>query len=157
MVGKPAARLGDMTAHGTVLKPGLGSPNVMIGGKPAWRGLNPAAATQLAKAMTEVMISVNKFTAATSTGNPVLAADALKEMEKGISKAVKIMGSVDQHFCEMLLVPPVPPPHANGVVINGSSTVLINGLPACRQGDMIQETVSVNTIALGCPTVLIGG
>ncbi|MCG5060760.1 MAG: PAAR domain-containing protein [Limnoraphis sp. WC205] len=40
---------------------------------------------------------------------------------------------------------------------NCSSTVLINGLPACRQGDMIQETVSVNTIALGCPTVFIGG
>ncbi len=156
MVGKPAARLGDMTAHGTVLKPGLGSPNVMIGGKPAWRGLSPAAAAQLAKEITEIMKSVTQFTTATSTNNATAAADALKEMEQGVSKAIKIMGSVDQHFCEMLLVPPVPPPHANGVVINGSSTVLINGLPACRQGDTIQETVSVNTIILGCPTVLIG-
>lgn len=33
----PAARVGDMTAHGTPLGPGLGSPNVLIGGMPAWR------------------------------------------------------------------------------------------------------------------------
>ncbi|RLC76688.1 MAG: hypothetical protein DRJ03_28155 [Chloroflexi bacterium] len=33
----PAARLGDMTAHGTPLGPGPGSPDVLIGGKPAWR------------------------------------------------------------------------------------------------------------------------
>jgi uncharacterized Zn-binding protein involved in type VI secretion len=35
---KPAARLGDQTAHGTPLT-GSSSPNVLIGGKPAWRGL----------------------------------------------------------------------------------------------------------------------
>jgi len=33
----PAARIGDMTAHGTPLGPGPGSPNVFIGGMPAWR------------------------------------------------------------------------------------------------------------------------
>jgi uncharacterized Zn-binding protein involved in type VI secretion len=34
----PAARLGDQTAHGTPLGGGgIGSPNVLIGGKPAWR------------------------------------------------------------------------------------------------------------------------
>lgn len=33
----PAARLGDQTSHGTPLGPGPGSPNVIIGGKPAWR------------------------------------------------------------------------------------------------------------------------
>lgn len=32
----PAARLGDPTAHGTPLT-GVGSPNVLIGGRPAWR------------------------------------------------------------------------------------------------------------------------
>jgi len=32
----PAARLGDPTAHGTPLT-GVGSPNVLIGGQPAWR------------------------------------------------------------------------------------------------------------------------
>ncbi len=33
----PAARVGDQTAHGTPLGGGIGSPNVLIGGKPAWR------------------------------------------------------------------------------------------------------------------------
>jgi len=36
-MGQPAARLADMTAHGTPLVPGPGSTNVLIGGKPAWR------------------------------------------------------------------------------------------------------------------------
>lgn len=34
----PAARVGDMTSHGTPLGPGPGSANVLIGGMPAWRG-----------------------------------------------------------------------------------------------------------------------
>ena len=32
-----AARVGDPTSHGTLLAPGPGSPNVLIGGSPAWR------------------------------------------------------------------------------------------------------------------------
>jgi uncharacterized Zn-binding protein involved in type VI secretion len=32
-----AARLSDPTAHGAPLFPGPGSPNVTIGGQPAWR------------------------------------------------------------------------------------------------------------------------
>jgi len=32
-----AARIGDMTSHGTPLGPGPGSTNVLIGGMPAWR------------------------------------------------------------------------------------------------------------------------
>lgn len=32
-----AARIGDKTSHGTPLAPGPGSPNVLIGSKPAWR------------------------------------------------------------------------------------------------------------------------
>jgi len=36
-MGKPAARVGDPTSHGTPLAPGPGSTNVFIGGKPAWR------------------------------------------------------------------------------------------------------------------------
>jgi uncharacterized Zn-binding protein involved in type VI secretion len=32
-----AARVGDFTVHGSPLMPGPGSPNVMIGGMPAWR------------------------------------------------------------------------------------------------------------------------
>lgn len=36
-MGQPAARVGDMTSHGTPLLPGPGCPTVMIGGMPAWR------------------------------------------------------------------------------------------------------------------------
>jgi uncharacterized Zn-binding protein involved in type VI secretion len=43
------------------------------------------------------------------------------------------------------------------VVLVGSTTVFINGLPAARQGDIIVEAAPPNTIAIGCPTVLIGG
>jgi uncharacterized Zn-binding protein involved in type VI secretion len=32
-----AARVGDITSHGTPLAPGPGSFNVLIGGMPAWR------------------------------------------------------------------------------------------------------------------------
>lgn len=35
---RPAARVGDATAHGKPLT-GAGSPNVLIGGRPAWRAL----------------------------------------------------------------------------------------------------------------------
>jgi len=40
------------------------------------------------------------------------------------------------------------------VIVKGSMTVLINGLPAARVGDL---TAHGGTIAIGCPTVLIGG
>ena len=36
-MGQPAARLGDLTSHGTPLGPGPGCPTVLIGGQPAWR------------------------------------------------------------------------------------------------------------------------
>lgn len=59
----------------------------------------------------------------------------------------------DFHACPLVtaLVP-----HVGGVVAMGSVTVLINSLPAARQGDMIVETAPPNAIAMGCTTVLIG-
>lgn len=36
-MGQPAARVGDLTSHGTPLSPSPGSANVLIGGMPAWR------------------------------------------------------------------------------------------------------------------------
>jgi uncharacterized Zn-binding protein involved in type VI secretion len=36
-MGLPAARVGDLTSHGTPLGPGPGYPTVLIGGQPAWR------------------------------------------------------------------------------------------------------------------------
>jgi uncharacterized Zn-binding protein involved in type VI secretion len=46
-------------------------------------------------------------------------------------------------------------PHVGGVVALGSVTVLVNGLPAARQGDFVAEAPP-NTILLGEPTVLVG-
>lgn len=96
----PAARVGDLTSHGTPLAPGPGSPNVLIGGLPAWRA------------------------------------------------------GADFHACP--LVSGVVP-HVGGVVALGSTTVLINGLPAARQGDLVVEATAANAIAIGNPTVIIGG
>lgn len=94
----PAARVGDMTSHGTPLGPGPGSPNVFIGGLPAWR-------------------------------------------------------AADFHTCPLVTG---TVPHVGGVVAMGSATVLINNLPAVRQGDIITESGPPNTITMGCPTVMIG-
>lgn len=47
-------------------------------------------------------------------------------------------------------------PHIGGVVAVGSTSVLINGLPAARQGDQVVEASAPNVILLGEPTVLIG-
>jgi uncharacterized Zn-binding protein involved in type VI secretion len=48
-------------------------------------------------------------------------------------------------------------PHVGGVVAVGSLTVLIGGLSAARMGDTIVEAGGPNMIAVGCPTVMIGG
>jgi uncharacterized Zn-binding protein involved in type VI secretion len=60
--------------------------------------------------------------------------------------------AADFHACPLFngLVP-----HVGGVVSPGSFTVLIGGLPAARQGDMVLEAPP-NTILLGDVTVLIG-
>ena len=150
MPGRPAARLGDMTAHGNPLSPGPGSPNVLIGKRPAWRGLPIVQVAQLLDAAKDVSKSLGKAALAVTE---VDRAKHLTDVKEGGEKMVKIMGSVDQHAC---LVVKVLVPDGNGVVIDGSQTVLINGLPACRMGDTIQEITSVNKIVMGEPTVLIG-
>jgi len=153
-MGMPAARTLDLTAHvATPLAPGPGSMNVLIGGKPAWRGISPVAAVALAAAIADIAKAMADATKAASTNNLVLAADAADRLEDSTVNALQIMGSTDQHACPV----PLPVPHGMGVVIGGSTTVLINGLPACGQGDAIQEITAVNSIAMGCSTVLIGG
>lgn len=99
-MSKPAARMGDLTAHGGTIVAGY--PTVLIGGQPAAR-----------------------------------------------------LG--DMHACPMV-TPGVPPiPHVGGPITMGSATVLIGGQPAARMGDMATCTGPPDTIAAGCPTVLIGG
>jgi uncharacterized Zn-binding protein involved in type VI secretion len=60
----------------------------------------------------------------------------------------------DVHLCALF---DGPKPHVGGTVLLGSTTVLINSLPAARQGDQIIEAGPPNAIAGGLPTVLIGG
>src|SRR6478752_3366098 len=98
-MGQPAARLGDMTSHGTPLGPGPGCPTVLIASQPAWRAIS------------------------------------------------------DTHVCPLS---DGPKPHVGGVVALGSVTVMIGGLPAARQGDMVVEAVAPNSISAGATTVMIG-
>jgi uncharacterized Zn-binding protein involved in type VI secretion len=49
-----------------------------------------------------------------------------------------------------------PKPHVGGVVMVGSTTVMIGGLFAARQGDAVVEVGPPDPIAMGCSTVLIG-
>lgn len=96
----PAARVLDPTAHGTPLT-GAGSPNVFIGGMPAWR-------------------------------------------------------ATDFHACPLSTPTPAPVPHVGGVLQMGSPSVMINNVPAARQGDVITENGPPNSIASGELTVIIG-
>jgi uncharacterized Zn-binding protein involved in type VI secretion len=92
----------------------------------------------------------------------------------------------DMHLCPMVTPAVVPIPHVGGpvmpagdvtvliqglpaatlgsmcvcatgppdVIVQGSMSVLIGGKPAARVGDL---TAHGGSIAVGCPTVLIGG
>lgn len=151
MPGKAAARLGDMTAHGTPLAPGPCSQNVFIGKKPAWRGLPTASVGQLTSSAQNATRSLSQATTAT---NEAERAKHLQQVAQETANMTQIMAYTDQHACPVVKA---FVPDGNGVVIDGSQTVLINGLPACRMGDTIQETTSVNKITTGEPTVLIGG
>ncbi|WP_310485318.1 PAAR domain-containing protein [Chamaesiphon sp. VAR_48_metabat_403] len=161
MPGKPAARVGDMTAHGSPLGVGPGSFNVLIGKRPAWRGISAAQAAKLAQTFTEGMEKIikaqAKVTATMGTpAAPVAAADLVKTVAETVAQMASLMASfaADTHACPIVKV---VVPDGAGVVINGSQTVLINGMAACRLGDIIQEATSVNSIAVGEFTVLIGG
>ena len=166
MPGKPAARVSDNVAHPLppVLGPGPGSPTVFIGSLPAWRGVPAAAAATLqsAKQVSETAIRAAEAATLAAAGTPgAPAAKAAEESVKAMAAAqmgsmiTSLAGGADIHACTT----PLPlPPHGPGVVIDGSQTVLINGLQACRLGDTILEAVGPpNKIVRGEMTVLIGG
>lgn len=93
-----AARLGDVMLHGDTIAPGLGSPNVTIGGKPAMR-------------------------------------------------------SCDSHVCTKT----TPILHVGTGFVPTQTKVTINGFPALRVGDAVDELLmGQNPIVTGCPRVTIG-
>ncbi|MEW6494905.1 MAG: PAAR domain-containing protein [Cyanobacteriota bacterium] len=165
-MGRPAARITDSVAHPLppVLTGGPGSINVYIGGLPAWRGipLVSAAALQSAKQIADTAIRTAEAATLAAAGTPGAPAAKLAEETTKATAAATMTSTIttsaagaDIHNCTTPL--PVPP-HGPGVVIDGSATVLINNLPACRMGDTIVEAVGPpNKIIRGCPTVLIGG
>ncbi len=165
MAGRPAARVLDPVVHPLppVLQPGPGSFNVFIGYKPAWRGVpaGAAAAIQAAKKASDTTLKVAKAATTAASGTPAApAAKAAEEAAKTAALAAMssmingMSGGADIHMCAT----PLPlPPHGPGVVVDGSPTVLINGLPACRQGDTVVEALGPpNKIAVGQFNVLIG-
>lgn len=161
-----AARTNDPTAHGPPLNPGPGCLTVSIGYMPAWRGIPLAmvAGLQAAKTASDTAIKAAEAATLAAAGTPgAPAAKAAEETLKASQAAA--MGSMisglasgcgaDIHICPI----PLPiPPHGPGVVINACATVMIGNLPAARQGDTILEAIGPSdSIAVGCPTVMIGG
>lgn len=65
----------------------------------------------------------------------------------------------DFHECPMQTpVVPVPVPHVGGPIVGpGDPTVLIEGLPAARIGDLLICIGPPDAIVQGSATVLIGG
>jgi uncharacterized Zn-binding protein involved in type VI secretion len=162
---KPAARVTDPVAHPLppTLMPGPGSLNVLIQMLPAWRGVPAAvaAALQAAKQVANTAIQAAEAATAAAAGTPgapaAKAAEEATKLAAGAAMSAAITSAAagaDIHACTT----PLPtPPHGPGVVTDGSPTVLINGLPACRMGDTILEALGPpNKIVMGCPTVLIG-
>ena len=162
----PAARIADNVAHPLppVLTGGPTAITVIIGYRPAWRGVNPAAAAalQAAKAVSDAAIKVAEAATVAAAGTPAApAAKAAEETAKATAAATmgsmitSMAGGSDIHFCAT----PLPiPPHGPGVVITPSATVMLNKMPAARMSDTILEAVGPpNKIVKGEPTVMIGG
>lgn len=130
---KLAARITDPvllpppTPNPDTLKPGLASPNVFIGKLKAWRGMPH----ELVPALRAAKLQPAAFSTMITTAQTMRPPD----------------GGVDIHIGKL---------GGPGVVIDGSRTVKINGLPACRSGDTILSLGVDNKIADGCPTVKIG-
>ena len=165
-MGKPAARVTDTVSHPLppMLGPGPGALTVLIGNLPAWRGIPAAgaAALQAAKKVSDAAIKTAETASKAAMGTPAApAAKAAEETAKATAAAsmgsmiTGMAGMSDIHMCTT----PLPiPPHGPGVVIDGSKTVLINNLPACRAGNTVLEAVGPpNKITKGEFTVLIGG
>jgi uncharacterized Zn-binding protein involved in type VI secretion len=157
----PAARVGDPSGHGAPLVPGPGSTNVFIGGQPAWRSVGPGAAAAIvasaAAALGAIMEAQAIATAAKGTpAAPAAEANLAKVIAEQIAKLSTQMFSTGADTIACPIVKVVIP-DGPGVVINGSTTVFIGGFPASRVGDVIQEVTAVNSVAMGCPTVIIGG
>lgn len=99
--------------------------------------------------------------AAARIGDPTAHGSPLTPQAPGMGSLNVLIGgqpawraTSDVHVCPLSNG---PSPHVGGMVPLGSTTVLINNLPAVRQGDKIVEAGGPNAIAVGLLTVQIGG
>lgn len=162
----PAARVADNVTHPLppVLTGSPGAITVLIGMKPAWRGMPLAAvaALQAAKTASDIVLKAAEVAKTAASGTPGGPAAVVAE-QTAKTAALAAMGAAisgagalsDIHLCT---TPSPLPPHGPGVVIDGSATVMINNMPACRLGDTLLEAIGPpNKIVMGCMTVIIGG
>ena len=64
----------------------------------------------------------------------------------------------DMHTCPQATPGTPPIPHVGGPIVGpGVPTVLIGGLPAAKVGDNCVCVGPPDSIAMGCPTVMVGG
>jgi len=155
----PAARITDNVVHPLppILIPGPVSCDVLSGFLKAWRGVPAAVASMLQgpKQAADATIQGLEAATAAAAGTPG-APTAYAAEQAGKAAALAAMSSLimssaagaDIHMCTTPL--PVPP-HGPGVVIDGSKTVLIDFLAACRLGDTILEAVGPPQDCQGLP------
>ena len=154
-----AARVTDITIHGTPFVPGTGSPDVLVGNLPQLRAMSPAAVAAFVALVAQIAVNAQKLATALTTNNAPAALQAANKLKDQVPDAIKMVGAMDKIVCPMLLLKIGGPPNGPGVIIGGSTTVQINGLPAGRQFDQIREVLALdpNMVAVGFPTVQIGG
>jgi uncharacterized Zn-binding protein involved in type VI secretion len=92
-----------------------------------------------------------RFGDSTSHGKPLSPGPGCSTVMIGGQPAWRCAS--DTHVCPLS---DGPKPHVGGVVASGSTTVMIGGLFAARQGDQVIEIGPPDAIASGCTTVLIG-
>ena len=154
----PAARIADSIAHPLppVIGPGPGSMNVLIGSRPAWRGVPAAVAAglQAAKTVSDAAITAAEAATVAAMGTP--GAPAAKAAEEGVKAAaaaamgsaitILIAGPGPLTLTDGFAVTPQPPAvFIDGFYCNGIAAKVgpVDGLP----GDVYQLSVFVPSLA----------
>lgn len=151
----------DATASLAQISAALGQGGAAAAGAGAPAAAGTASSMVATLNTTNVALTATWTTASVVPGGQPAANIAYTEGIKAAAAAAAsavmaaMAGLSDMHVCPI----PVPiPPHGPGFVTKGSATVVINNLPAARQGDQVMEACGgADPIAMGCMTVDIGG
>jgi hypothetical protein len=129
----PAARVTDLTTHGSPLFPGPGSPNTLIGGLPAWRTIIdqhacPAASISGADGIGCVIVgSINVF---------INVQMACRVLDIVVEKPGLAMGPVNPIAvgCPTVIIGETPWVGAPGAGLPMAAAMSAQGAPASAQG-----------------------